>query len=205
MTSSMGGGSGYSGSKNNTGSIARGGSTGDIIPKGFRKGQINQYTPEQQRVFGEWGDEMGPDSYLSRLAGGDESLFEQMEAPAHRQFQGQLGQIASRFSGAGTGGRHSSGFQNATTAAASNFSQDLQAQRMNLQRQAMQDLRGMRESFLNQQPYDRFLTEKQQKQNPWGDIAGQFAGAIPGAVSSFFNPLSGVSNALNQQTMHRGY
>lgn len=194
MSSSMYGGKGL-----------RGGTEGDVVPKGFRKGQLQTFTPQQLQLHQQMGDEIGQDSYLSRLAGGDESLFEQMEAPAHRQFQGQIGQLASRFSGAGTGGRKSSGFQNATTAAASNFSQDLQSQRMNLQRQAMQDLQGMRQDFLGQRPYDQFLTEKQQKQNPWGDIAGQFAGAIPGAVSSFFNPLSGVSNAMNQQTMHRGY
>ena len=173
---------GFGGLKPNTGTMKRGGSTGDIIPKGYRKGQLQQFTPEQMDLFSQLFGHLGPDSFLSQLAGGDESMFEQMEAPAHRQFQGQLGQLASRFSGMGTGGRHSSGFQNTTTAAASNFSQDLAANRQNLQRQALMDLMGLSNNLLQQRPQEQFLAPKQQKSNQWGEIAGQLAGTLPQAL-----------------------
>lgn len=182
MPSSM---SGFSGMRDNTGSMSRGGSTGDVIPKGYRKGSLQNFTPEQMQLFQQMFGNVGEDSYLSKLARGDQSFFDEIEAPAHRQFQGQIGQLASRFSGMGTGGRHGSGFQNSATAAASNFAQDLQANRQTLQRQAINDLMGLSSQLLGQRPNDQFLVEKQQKTNPWGDIGGKLAGAIPGAAVGF--------------------
>ena len=167
------------------GTLKRGGIQGDYIPKGYRAGQLQNFSPEQMELFGQLFGHLGPESFLSQLAGGDESFFEQMEAPAQRQFQGQLGQLASRFSGMGTGGRHSSGFQNAATSAASNFSQDLAANRQNLQRQALYDLMGLSNTLLNQRPQERFLNPKQQQQNVWGDIAGQLAGSLPQLAMAF--------------------
>ena len=65
----------------------------------------------------------------------------------------------------------------------SNFAQDLASRRQGLQRQAIQDLHGMSQDLLNQRPYERSLVQKEQ--NPWYGIAGQFAGAIPGALASY--------------------
>lgn len=191
MPSSLGG---FSGMRDNTGSMARGGSTGDIIPKGYRKGQLQQFTPEQMKLYQQMFGHLGPDSYLSRLASGDQSLFEEMEAPAHRDFLSGLGQIASRFSGMGTGGRHGSGFKNTATAAYSNFAQDLQANRQNLTRQAINDLMGLSNQLLGQRPYDQFLVEKQQKPNYWGQVVGKLGGAIPGAVAGYLS--GGGSGAM---------
>lgn len=152
-----------SGSRGPTGLSSGQKMTGEnIIPKGYQRGQLQQFTPEQMNLFQHLFSHVGPESYLSRLAGGDEGAFEQMEAPAHRQFQGQLGQLASRFSGMGMGGRRSSGFQNATTSAASNFAQNLQSQRMGLQSNALQQLMQMSQMLLGQRPEEQFLTEKPQ-------------------------------------------
>src|SRR5882672_46659 len=85
--------------------------TGDSIPKGYKKGTIQQFTPEQMDLFRSLFGHTGQDSFLSKLAGGDEEAFGQVEAPAMRQFQGLQGQLASRFSGMGMGARRSSGFQ----------------------------------------------------------------------------------------------
>lgn len=133
----------------------------NIIPKGYKQGQLQQFTPEQMQLFQQLFSNVGPQSYLSRLAGGDEGLFEEMEAPAHRQFQGKLGEIASRFSGYGMGGRRSSGFNLESTQAASNFSQDLSSKRQELQRQALMDLMNMSNSLLGQRPYEQSLIKKQ--------------------------------------------
>jgi len=162
---------------------ARGAGPGDIVPKGYRAGQLQQFTPEQMNLFSSLFGHVGPQSYLSRLAGGDEAAFAQAEGPALRQFNELQGNIASRFSGMGSGGRHSSGFQNTLTSAASNFAQQLQAQRHDLQRQALSDLLGISESLLSQKPYDRFIQEKRQKQSSssgWGGLIGAGLGGLGG-------------------------
>jgi hypothetical protein len=133
------------------------------IPKGYEHSQISNYTPEQWQLFQQMFGGVAPDSYTARLAGGDQSLFEEMEAPAHRQFAGQIGALASRFSAGGGGrgalsSRRSSGFQNTATSAASNFAQELQARRQELQRGAIRDLHGMSLDLLGQRPYQDYLT-----------------------------------------------
>jgi hypothetical protein len=159
--------------------------SGDIIPKGYKKGQLANFDPQQMQLYKQGFDQVGPQSYLSRLAAGDQSAFDETEAPAKRQFQGLLGQLGSRFSGLGMGSRHGSGFNLSANQATSDFAQDLASKRQQLRSQAINDLMGLSNNLLSQRPYDRFLTQKQKKQNPWSDIAGKFAGAIPGAVTGF--------------------
>lgn len=178
--------SSLSGGMGPTGYNKRGGTGGDIIPKGYRKGRMQNFSPEQMQLFRDSFQHLGPDSYLSRLAGGDEDIMNEIEAPAMRQFNEMQGGLASRFSGMGSGGRRSSGFQNSATAATSNFAQDLQSKRQQLRQQAIKDLMGMSNELLGQRPYDNFMVEKPQKQNFWGQIGGALAGAIPGAAASFF-------------------
>lgn len=165
----------------------------DIIPKGYNKGQLSQFTPEQMSLFQSLFGQVAPGGYLSRLASGDQSQFEQLEAPALRQFGQLQGNIASRFSGMGTGARRSSGFQNTMNQASSDFTQQLQSQRMDLQRQALMDLMGISESLLSQRPYDKFLTEKPvpfwQKltEGVVGGVAGGFGTGFGGkAFNKFF-------------------
>ena len=134
--------------------------SGNRIPSGYQAGQLQQFTPEQMQLFKQMFSNLGPGSYTSRLAGGDQSLFGEMERPALRQFSGLQGNLASRFSGMGLGARRSSGFQNTMTSAGSEFAQDLQSRRQELQRQAIMDLMGMSSNLLSQRPYDRFITEK---------------------------------------------
>lgn len=174
--------------KTNTGAGLRGGGPGDKIPKGYRKGSMQNFTPEQMQLFSQAMGHVGPDSYTGRMAAGDQSMFEQMEAPAMRQFQGGMGQLASRFSGMGQGGRHSSGFQNQATAATSNFAQDLAARRHDMQRQAINDLMGFSNQLLNQRPNENFLVQKQKKEGiDWGGIGG----AALGGLAGFLSPMPG--------------
>jgi hypothetical protein len=162
------------------------------IPSGYKKGSLQQFTPEQMNLFQQMFGQVGPDSYLSKLAGGDQNAFDEMEAPALRQFGELQGNIASRFSGGGNGGqgrglgsRNSNGFQNTMNSAASNFAQQLQSQRQSIQQQAIQDLHGMSSSLLGQRPQENFLVEKQQKPN-YAGLAGGIAGGLAG---SFLGPL----------------
>jgi hypothetical protein len=158
-----------------------GNSYNDKIPHGYKAAQLQQFTPEQMQLFQQMFGQVSPDSYLSKLAGGDQSFFGEIEAPALRQFSELQGGIASRFSGAGLGARRSSGFQNAQTSAASDFAQQLQSNRQSLTRQAQQDLMNMSNQLLNQRPYERMLYEKPEKQSSgWGGIAGAALGGLGG-------------------------
>lgn len=161
--------------------VSGSGISGTKRPHGYKLAQLQNFTPEQMQLFSQLFSNLGPDSFLSKLAGGDEEAFGQIEAPALRQFNQVLGGIGSKFSGMGSGARRSSGFQNATTSAASNFAQELQSNRQSLQRQALMDLFSLSNQLLEQRPYDQFLVEKQKKPSFWSSVA-PFAGAAVGGL-----------------------
>lgn len=165
---------------------------GNIIPKGYEQGRIAQYGPEQMEAFKRQFGNIGPDSYLSRLAGGDQSLYNEMEAPALQQFGAIQANTAGRFSGQGMGSRRSSGFQHAQNQASSDFAQQLQSNRMDLRRQAMQDLHSMTNELLGQRPYDNYLIKKQSS-NKFGDI---MSGVLPIAGMAVGNAFGGHAGGM---------
>jgi len=170
-----------------TGAFSSGGvGGGNKVPKGYQSGQLQQFTPEQMQLFQSLFGHLGQGSFLSRLAGGEEGTFDQLETPALKQFHGLQGQLASRFSGQGMGGRRSSGFQNAATSASSDFAQQLQAQRLGLQRQALGDLFGMSNTLLSQRPYEQYLTEEQPSW--WETLLGGLGG-LGGELGGFAGKL----------------
>lgn len=130
---------------------------------GYNSRQMPNMTPEMMQWLsnmighGQGGMNSGLD-FLSQLAGGDESMFSQLEAPAMRQFQQQLGQIGTRFSHAGAG--DSSYAQNAMAGAGASLSENLQSQRLNIRNQAIQSLLGMSGQILGANPYENFMVEK---------------------------------------------
>jgi len=164
-------------------------------PSGYKAFQ--QFSPEQMQLFQQMFSRVAPDSYLSRLAGGDEEIFNQVEAPAMKQFNALQGNLASRFSGMGMGSRRSSGFQNTTNQASQDFAQQLQSQRQQLQRQALMDLMGISDSLLGQEPYG--FVKKQQKQGSgWGGLAGGALGGIGGFLAGGpAGALTGASLGYN--------
>ncbi|SRR5258708_850279 len=181
---------------------------GDKVPKGYKTGQLQQYTPEQLQLFSQAFSHLGPDSFLSKLASGDQSQFAQLEAPALRQFGALQGNIASRFSGMGMGGRHSSGFQNTQNQAASDFAQNLQGQRMGLQNQAIRDLMGMSNELLDQRPYERFMVKKPPSDQGfnWGGLAGGLAGGVGGFfLGGPMGAASGANLGYNAGSSLSGY
>lgn len=181
MSSSLYGGQGMGGGPLGYPSQKSSKLAGEKLPHGYSMGQVQQFDPQQMALYNQMFQHASPESFTSRLASGDQSMFEQMEAPAMRQFAGMQGNLASRFSGMGMGARKSSGFQNAMGAQASNFAQDLQAQRMGYQRQALQDLRGMSQELLGQRPYDRFAYKQSPKERfNWAGLAGGVAGGLVG-------------------------
>ena len=188
--SSLSGNTGYGGVQSPSGRV------GNKLPSGTRVGQYANYTPQQMELHNRGFEQVAPDSYTSRLAAGDESLFGEMEAPALKQFSALQGGLASRFSGMGSfGGRNSSGFKNQSNAAASNFAQQLQGNRQGLQRQAIQDLQNMSRELLGQRPYEQFRYDKPKSGGGWGGLAGAGIGAAGGFLAGGGNPLTAFQGA----------
>jgi len=150
-------------------------------PKGYSK--VSNFTPEMQNLFQSLFGQLGEGSYLSKLAAGDQGLFDEMERPALQQFSGQLGNLASRFSGMGLGSRKSSGFQNTATQASSDFAQSLQSKRQGLQQQAIRDLLGMGNQLLGQKPFSYLENEK-----PWWQ---EFGSALSGGLGQGLGMFAG--------------
>jgi hypothetical protein len=166
---------------------------GEKIPSGYKTGRIQKFTPEAMNLYKQMFSHVGPDSQLSKLASGDESTFQQMEAPALRQFNELQGNISSRFSGMGSGARRSSGFQNTMNQAGSNLAQDLQSQRQMLQRGALSELMGMSNQLLGQNPYENFMIEKQQRPSFGQQLMGGLAPLAGGAIGGMFGGPMGAA------------
>lgn len=169
---------------------------------GYNVNRVQQYTPEQMQLLDQSMGNVGPNSITGRLAAGDQSYFDEIEQPAMRQFSELQGGLASRFSQGGggqgaLGARKSSGFQNKGTAAASNFAQSLQANRLALTRQAIQDLHGMSSDLLNKRPYETSLTPKAEGTD-WMGIGGAFLGGASGFLGGGYDgALAGASTGYN--------
>ena len=202
MSSSLWGGQGQA-----TGQPSRQGLTGgNKIPAGYKRAQLQNFTPEQMDLLSQLSSLLGPDSQLMKLIGGDEEAFSQMEAPAMRQFNELLGGISSRFSGMGdTGGRHSSGYGHATTSAASNFAQDLASKRQGLMRDARQDLFSYGNQLMQQRPYEQQLVKKPAS---WLEqVLSAGAGGVTGGIQGYAQggwPGAGVGASKGAYEGYKG-
>jgi hypothetical protein len=159
------------------------GKIGSKVPEGYKAGQVQQFTPQQMQLFQQLLGQLGPDSFLSKLAGGDQSMFEEMEKPALKQFGELQGGLASKFSGMGMGGRRSSGFANTMNQAAQDFASQLQSKRTDMRMNAIKELQGMGGQLLQQKPYETFLKEKapsfwEQLLSLWGENIGSLPGML---------------------------
>lgn len=178
--------------------------TGDRIPSNFKSIQMQKFTPDQMKLFQQMFSQVSPDSFLSKLSQGDEDIFNDIEAPAWRDFQQAQGDLASRFSGQGMGARGGSGFQNAINQQSSDFVTNLQSQRRALQRQALNDLMGFSNDLLSQEPYQRQLYEKPKKLSFLQKLIGGGLRAGGTAAGAYFGGPAGGSagyhgaNALSE-------
>lgn len=202
MATSLIGGKGFSGSRTGqTGNHMTGYGQigGNVIPKGYQVGQLQQMQPWQMDIIDQLRGQISPESQLGRLAAGDQSQFEQMEAPALRQLGQLQGGLASRFSGMGLGARNSSGFQQAQGGLAADFAERLAGNRMNLQRQAQQDLFGLSRDLLGQRPTEQILTPEQMPW--WKELLSSLASGIGTGIGSLPMALSGLSQMRQNSGM----
>lgn len=177
------------------------------LPSGYKVGSVPVYNQMQRDLDTRNYEQLAPGSYLDRLSRGDQSIYDEIEAPAMRDFQGLQSQIASRFSGGSgrgsLGSRHSSGFQNTMNQAGSNFLQDLTARRHDLRRQAIGDIQSMSNELLSRRPDHQFLYGKQPSSlssflSGLAPLAGAgiggFVGGLPGATAGFHAGNSFMQN-----------
>jgi hypothetical protein len=144
---------------------------------GYKHRQIPNMTPAMMELMQALTQGLTPGAasgtdFLSKLAGGDESMFEQLEAPAYAAFEKLLGQTGTRFSDLGA--RDSSYFENAVAGQGVELAQNLQSQRLGIRNQAIQSLLGNSQQALNQRPYENIVTPKEPS---WFDKYLQFASA----------------------------
>lgn len=169
MTATMGRQQSNTGSFGQFANAARQGAMGSGNIQGFQK--LPNFTPEMMQLFQSLFGHLGEGSRTSRLAAGDEGIFNEIEAPEYSKFTAGLGGLASKFSGmGGTGARKSSGFQNEANQALSDFSQGLASRRQGLSRQALQDLFSMSNQLLGQRPFE--YREEEKKPSFWESLFG---------------------------------
>lgn len=171
------------------------GKVGTKIPSGYKQSQIQTYTPEMMQLLESLYPHVGEDSYLSKLAGGDESAFAEMEAPAMRQFQQLQGDTATRFSNMGMGARGGSGFQNQMTQATSDFAQDLASKRMETRMKALEDLIKFSDAILGKNPYETGPSKKNSSSGGWGGAIGAAGGGALGFFATGGNPAGAMAGA----------
>jgi hypothetical protein len=165
------------------------GSVSKLKGTGYNQVTIPNKTPQQMGLFnqGAEGLSQGFPQILQQLMqmaqGGDEKSWGQLEAPAMRQFGELQGNIASRFSGAGTGARRSSGFNNAQSGAATDLAERLQSNRLGLQNQAQQSLMQMYQNLIGQDLNTTSLIPKKKKW--WEELIPSLAGAAGQAAGQF--------------------
>jgi hypothetical protein len=156
------------------------------LPKGFGQFSMQTMGPGQSQIYdlirGQFQGGAG-DVYknLLSMASGDQGMFQQLEAPALRQFQQQIAPgIASRYAGSGISG--SSGMQNSLAAAGGNLAENLQSQRMNLMQQSMHDVLSLGNTLLASPDRQYGLY---QKQNMLRDLMQMLGGAGSQAAGIF--------------------
>lgn len=161
---------------------------GSMMDKGQQNPKMKSFdnlSPEQKQRFQELIQQSGMSAgmqYLQGLASGDESTFAESEAPAMRQLGQMQGDLASRFSGMGMGGRRSSGFQNAVGSQAQQMAENLAAKRQGLRLNAIKDLMGLNTSLLGVQSKGNYWQNPSQKRSLVPGIA-QLGGAAIGGLA----------------------
>jgi hypothetical protein len=152
--------------------------------------QFQKYTPQQMKLHQQQFGLLDPNSYLYRMAQGDPQLMEEMERRNLRDFSGTMGNMASRFSGAGMSGRHSSGFKIAGGMEARQLQESLAAQRGQMQSQAIKDMIGLSNQILGQDPNEQFLVEP--KKQWWQHAVGGIAPLAGAAIGAKYGGLEGA-------------
>lgn len=177
--------------------------TGQVKPpkiSGQQYVQIPNFDAGQQQLYqgginaaNQGGGFQSTIDFLQKLAGGDESSFSQLEAPAYRAYEKNIGSLANRF--AGYGALDSSSFRNAAQEQASTMGENLASQRMGIQDQATQRLLQLFQGLLQQKPTSSgYLPEGG---TDYGSLIGQLIGqSLPQLLAMLGGGVAGPAGAV---------
>lgn len=152
---------------------------------GYKQVSTPNLSPEQMGLFQQLmgGSQSGIGAGLGHLSnqaqGGNEEYWNQLEAPAKKEFGQYQSDIANRFSQAAPGAssaRRSSGHQNAQNSAAADFAERLASNRMGLQQNAISQLLGIGQNLLGTSLTSNYLLPK--KKPFWQELLGSASGGI---------------------------
>lgn len=159
----------------------------NLTGTGYKQISTPRLSPQQQKLFSMLfkgsrpGIQAGVDQLSQMAQGGSPEYWQQLEAPALRQFGALQGNIASRFSQ--EGGRRSSGFQNTLRGEGTDLAERLQSQRLQLQQDAITQLLGIGSDLLGTDLYDTQFAPK--KKSFWQELLGSSSGGIGSGLGAF--------------------
>jgi len=155
---------------------------------GFKQITMPTMNSDQSQLFSQLigsakgGLGQGGLSALSQQASGSPEQFQQMEAPALRQFNQLQGGLASRFSGMGSGARQSSGFQNTMGEAGASLAEQLSSKRMDYQQEALRQLLGLSSMLLGKDTFNTAFIPK--KKSFFHELLGAGASGMGSGLGS---------------------
>jgi hypothetical protein len=157
---------------------------GNQAISGYKTQQLPTMTPQMQQLFqsllgGAGGGANAGLSHLSGLASGNQSSFEEQEAPAYAAFNKTLGQVGSKYSFYNA--QDSSAFQNALAGEGGKLAQNLQGQRSDIRNNAIKDLLGFSNQLLGKNPFENVL----QKEDEGFDFGGLLGQVLPQLLKLF--------------------
>jgi hypothetical protein len=187
-------------------SMATPASSRNVSRTPYQQIQVPTKDPRAMELYQQVAQALGPHlgnavQGIGQLAGGGTpEQWQQLEAPALRQYQQLVGGIGARYSGLGSGGaQKSSAFQNELSGSAADLAERLQGQRMGLQQNALQQLLGLYQNLIGTDTFENVFLPKQK---PWWQ---EFASAIApgiGMAGGNFSSMAGLMKLFPQ--MMRG-
>lgn len=148
----------------------------------YQQLQVSTKDPRAMELYGQVAQSLRPHlggavQELGQLAaGGTPEQWQQLEAPALRQYQQLVGGIGARYSGLGMGAQKSSAFQNELSGTAADLAERLQGQRLGLQQNALNQLLSLYQSLIGTDTFDTMFLPK--KKPFWQEFLGGMAPGI---------------------------
>lgn len=167
----------------------------------YQQLQVSTKDPRAMELYGQISQALSPHlggavQGLGQLAaGGTPEQWQQLEAPALRQYQQLVGGIGARYSGLGMGAQKSSAFQNELSGSAADLAERLQGQRMGLQQNALNQLLSLYQSLIGADTFENAFLPK--KKPFWQELIGSLAPGV-GAAGSQFGGMAGLMSLFPQ-------
>ena len=139
---------------------------------GYKAHQIQNYTPQAMKFYEDYMDKIGGGAmkgadYYTKIAAGDQSVFDEIEKPAYNAYEKQIGALGNRFSHLGA--LDSNYFENATAGAGRELQENLASKRTELRQKAIDTLMNQSSALLDKKPFET-VYEKEKDPNEWMNV-----------------------------------